>query len=114
MLARDGPHLVLGTHLEWIGQDMDAQARPPGVGGHGVGQLLELRSHDDDRRLAPVGGRDGVVDAPGGAGASVAQPDHGDVDGVDELGQLGEGLFTLLADAVARRPEPDRGAGVFE
>ena len=114
MLARDGANLVFGTHLEWIGQDMDAQAGPPGVGGHGVGKLLELRCHDDDRRLASVGGRDGVVDAPGGAGASVAQPDHGDVDGVDELGQFGEGLLALVADAVARRPEPDRGASVFE
>lgn len=114
MLARDRAHLGLGAHLEWVGQHMDTQTRPPGVGGHGVGQVLELRCHDDDRRLASVGGRDGVVDAPGGAGASVAQSDDGDVDGVDELGELGERLLTFVADAVPGLPESDRGAGTNE
>ena len=56
VVARDRADLVLGPRLERVRQHVDAQTRPPGVGGHGVGESFELRCHDDDRRL-PLGRR---------------------------------------------------------
>jgi hypothetical protein len=104
VFARDLPHLGLRTRFERVRQHVDAQAGPPGVGGHGVGELLELRCHDDDRRL-PLGGHaDGVVDTPRGAGASVAEPDDGDVDIRDEVLELDERALPLVADAIAGAP----------
>src|SRR5215204_3437240 len=111
VLARDLAHLGLRPRFEWVRQHMDAQACPPGVGGHGVGQVLELCCHDDDRRLPPGGHLDGVVHAPGGAGASVAQPDDGDVDVGREVVELGEGSEAVVADAIARAPRPHLRAG---
>ena len=111
MVASDGAHLRLRPRLERIRQHVDAQARPPGIGGHGVGQVLELRCHDDDRRLALGRHADGVVDAPGRAGASVAQPDDGDVDIGDEVLELHECPLPLVADAIAGAPRTDARAG---
>src|SRR6266545_2740265 len=111
VLARDLAHLGLGTRLERVRQHVHAQARPPGVGGHGVGQVLELCCHDDDRRLPPGDHRDGVVHTPGGTGASVAQPDDGDVDVGREVVELGERANAVVTDAIARVPWPDVRAG---
>src|SRR5436190_1500185 len=111
VLARDLAHLGLGPRLERVRQHVDAQAGPPGVGGHGVREMLELRCHDDDRRLPPGGHRDGVVHAPGGAGPSVAEPDDGDVDVGREVVELGERPDAVVADAVAGAPRPNLRAG---
>ena len=110
MLVRDRSDFLLGSRLQGIRQNMDAQARTAGVRRHGVGEMLELCGYDDDRRLPPVRGRDRVVDAPGGAGASVAEPDDGDLDAVGELVQLRERAVTLFADPVAGTPDLDFGA----
>src|SRR5207248_3156305 len=74
-------------------------------------EMLELRCHDDDRRLPPGGHRDGVVHAPGGAGPSVAEPDDGDVDVGREVVELGERPDAVVADAVAGAPRPHLRAG---
>src|SRR6266545_5463902 len=111
VVARDLAYLGLGARLERVRQHVDAQARPPGVGGHGVGEMLELCGYDDDRRL-PLGGHgDGVVHAPRGAGASVAEADDGDVDVGREVFELGEGANAGVADAVARAPRTHVCAG---
>src|SRR6266545_4011524 len=111
VLARDLTHVGLRPRLERVRQHVDAQAGPPRVGGHGVGQVLELRCHDDDRRLPPGDHRDGVVHTPGGTGASVAQPDDGDVDVGREVVELGERANAVVTDAIARVPWPDVRAG---
>jgi hypothetical protein len=36
VLTGDGPNVGLGSRFERVRQDMDAQARPTGVGSHGV------------------------------------------------------------------------------
>src|SRR4249919_42098 len=111
VLARDLAHLFLRPRLERVRQHVDAQADAPGVGGHGVGQVLELCCHDDDRRLPPGGHRGGVVHTPGGTGASVAQPHDGDVDVGGEVVELGERADTFVADAVTRAPWQNVRAG---
>ena len=111
MVARDLAHLGLRPRLERVRQHVHAQAGPPGVGSHGVGQALELFCHDDDRRLPPGGDLDGVVDAPGGTGSSVAEPDDGDVDVGREVLELGDRSDAVVADAVAGAPWPHLRAG---
>src|SRR6202011_677491 len=91
-----------------------AQAAPPRVRGHGVGQALELLRYDDDRRLPPVRDLDGVVDAPGGAAASVAQADDGDVDVGREVVELAERPLPFVGDPVARDPAANACARSFE
>src|SRR3954453_20028749 len=80
VLSGNLTHLRFGTAVERIGQHVHAQIRTAGVGGHGVGQRLELLRHDGDRRLPPASHDLRVVNGPGGAAASIAEADDGDVD----------------------------------
>jgi hypothetical protein len=114
VLTRDGPNVGLGSRFQRVGEDMDAQARPAGIGGHGVREGFELCGYDDDRRLVLESGRDRVVNAPRGAGSSVAEPDDRDVDTGGELVELLEGPLAFVADAVAGVPDPDGSTGRVE
>jgi hypothetical protein len=114
VLTRDGPHVGLGSRFQRVGEDVDAQPCPAGVGRHGVGQGFELCCYDDDRRLVLESDLDRVVNAPRGAGASVAEPDDRDVDTGSELVKLLEGPLTFVADAVAGVPDLDGSTGRVE
>jgi hypothetical protein len=114
VLTGDGPNVGLGSRFQRVGEDMDAQARPAGIGGHGVREGFELCGYDDDRRLVLESGRDRVVNAPRGAGSSVAEPDDRDVDTGGELVELLEGPLAFVADAVAGVPDPDGSTGRVE
>src|SRR6266540_4195745 len=97
-------HLRLGPGVERVGEHKHAQRRLARVRCHRVSQRFEFLRYDGDRRLAS--GRHGqrVVDRPRGARPSVAEPDDGDVDLVDEALELRAGALAFLTDAVPRAP----------
>src|SRR5215204_2717864 len=104
VLSANLTHLRLGPGVERVGEHEHAQRRVSGVRGHRVGQRLELLRYDGDRRLASGGHGQGVVDRPRGARSSVAEPDDGDVDLVDEALELRASALAFFADAVPRAP----------
>src|SRR5206468_75605 len=54
VLSGNVAHLLLRPRVEWVGQRVDAQRRPPTIGGHRVGQRLELVGHPLERSPRPV------------------------------------------------------------
>ena len=76
MFSGNLPYLLFHPRLERVRQDVNAQRGPAGVGRHRVRQGFELGCDRDDRRFAPGRHDDGVVNAPGGARASIAKAEQ--------------------------------------
>lgn len=114
MLDGERAYLHLGQGLQWVRQHVDAQARPPRVCCHGVGERFELLRHDDDRRRTPLRDRDRVVDAPRGARASVPETHERDIHASREVFEPGGRGLAVVANAITGLPSVDRGTGRFE
>jgi len=85
-----------------------------GVGRHGMREGFELLSHDGDRRLARLECDHGVVDGPGGAGASIAQADDDRLLVAHEVLELGQGRVGRLTRSLASTPVADVCAALCE
>ena len=114
MFAGDRAHLRLAKRLQGIGEHQDPQILAPGVARHGVGKCLELTRHDGDRRLAPRGSHDRVVNRPRGARASIPQADDGNVDLLHEGRQFPARELPFFAHAAAGLPGMQDGPGLSQ
>src|SRR5882757_8323699 len=84
MITGDCMNLFLLQNIEWIGQDLNAQARSTAALGERPRQILEVRGRNSNGRNAAVGCGERVVNRPGSARAAVREPHHCDVDIVEE------------------------------
>src|SRR5580692_805853 len=92
VFASDFAHLALGSSLQRVREELQAEIGIAALAGQHPDQWLEVLGADGHRRDIPLQGTDRVMHRPYGAGATVTQAHHGDVYLLEEF------LVFLTAD----------------